>query len=59
MKTTGLLRIAIASSVLLVSTAEARNSMLSGVNSTCGTSYGCGLCRDVCPSRAIRFAYFD
>jgi dihydroorotate dehydrogenase subfamily 1 len=21
--------------------------------------YGCGLCRDVCPTRAIRFAYFD
>jgi dihydroorotate dehydrogenase (NAD+) catalytic subunit len=21
--------------------------------------YGCGLCRDVCPARAIRFAYFD
>jgi dihydroorotate dehydrogenase subfamily 1 len=21
--------------------------------------YGCGLCRDVCPVRAIRFAYFD
>ncbi len=24
-----------------------------------GKCYGCGLCRDVCPVRAIRFAYFD
>ena len=30
--------------VLCVSRAESRSSMLSGVNSTCGTNYGCGLC---------------
>jgi putative metal-binding protein len=35
---------AVFAAVLFVSTAEARNSMLSGVNSTCGTSYGCGAC---------------
>jgi len=31
-------------SLILSDTAEARRSMLDGVNATCGSSYGCGLC---------------
>lgn len=31
-------------SLILSDTAEARRSMMDGVNATCGSSYGCGLC---------------